>query len=79
MPYNRHALRITDGSLEPVVCQGMARVHILQQLYSIEFVVLRSCPHDVIIGWDALTALDAFIDCSRREVHFFKFICMIVI
>lgn len=36
----------------------------------IEFVVLFSCSHDVILGWDFLSNHNAVIDCARAEVEF---------
>lgn len=45
-----------------------ARVAIQGELYVIEFFVLPSCSHDVILGWDFLSRHRAVIDCSRAEV-----------
>lgn len=39
--------------------------------YTIEFVVLSSCSHDVILGWDFLSCHNAVIDCARAEVELF--------
>lgn len=45
-----------------------ARVNIQGELYVIEFFVLPSCSHDVILGWDFLSRHRAIIDCARAEV-----------
>lgn len=34
-----------------------------------EFVVLQSCSHDVILGWDFLSRNNAVINCARAEVE----------
>lgn len=47
-----------------------ARVVIQNSLYTIEFVVLPSCSHAVILGWDFLSRHAAIIDCARAEVGF---------
>ena len=44
------------------------RVTIQGALYVIEFFVLPSCSHDIILGWDFLSSHSAIIDCSRAEV-----------
>ena len=45
-----------------------ARVVIQDIMYIIEFFVLPSCSHDLILGWDFLSRHEAVIDCSRAEV-----------
>lgn len=47
-----------------------ARIVIQEICYCVEFVVLSSCSHDVILGWDFLEATSALIDCERSEVDF---------
>lgn len=37
--------------------------------YIILFTVLANCVVDVILGWDFLSATEAFIDCASRELH----------
>ncbi|XP_064470070.1 uncharacterized protein LOC135384814 [Ornithodoros turicata] len=39
-----------------------------QSLLTVEFLVLSSCCHDVILGWDFLRDNLAVIDCAREEV-----------
>lgn len=46
-----------------------ARVIIQGVLYIVEFVVLQSCSHDVILGWDFLSRNNAVINCARAEVE----------
>lgn len=50
-----------------------ARVVIQEDLYVIEFIVLPSCSHDVILGWDFLATHHAIIDCARAEIELFPF------
>lgn len=45
-----------------------ARIVIQDVVYTIEFLVLPSCSHDVILGWDFLSRHRAVIDCARAEV-----------
>lgn len=47
-----------------------ARIIIQEICYCVELVVLSSCSHDVILGWDFLEATSALIDCERAEVDF---------
>lgn len=47
-----------------------ARVVIQNILYTVEFVVLPSCSHDVILGWDFLSRHHAVIRCAPAEVEF---------
>ncbi|UYV72451.1 hypothetical protein LAZ67_9003197 [Cordylochernes scorpioides] len=35
-----------------------------------EFLVLPSCSHDVILGWDFLESSSAIIDCAQSEISF---------
>lgn len=39
-------------------------------LYVVELLVLCSCLHNLILGWDFLSTNHAVIDCSRAEVEF---------
>lgn len=39
-------------------------------MYPVEFLVLPSCSHDVILGWDFLSRNRAIIDCARAQVEF---------
>lgn len=73
MPYNGHILRGGDGSFIPTIGQCTSRVRFQKWLYFVEFVIIQSCSHDVIIGWDSLSSLDAIIDCARGELVFFEF------
>lgn len=47
-----------------------ARVAIADVIYAVEFVVLPTCSHDIILGWDFLCTHHAVIDCARAEVEF---------
>lgn len=47
-----------------------ARVMIQDVVYPVEFLVLPSCSHDVILGWDFLSRHRAIIDCERAQVEF---------
>ena len=47
-----------------------ARVLIQGVLYTVEFLVLPACSHDVILSWDFLSRNHAVIDCARAEVAF---------
>lgn len=47
-----------------------ARVLIEDVLYTIEFIVLSRCSHDIILGYDFLSTHHAVIDCARAEVSF---------
>lgn len=46
-----------------------ARICIDQIIHVVELVVLPSCSHEIILGWDFLTLADACIDCSYGEVE----------
>lgn len=64
-------LYLSTASAQPVEPLGActARVVIAESLHVIEFVVLPSCSHDVILGWDFLSSNNAIIDCARAEVE----------
>lgn len=46
-----------------------ARVLIQDITYVIEFTVLPSCSHDIILGWDFLSRHHAVIDCARAQLE----------
>lgn len=48
------------------VCTAL--ITIQHALYMIEFFVLRSCSHDIILRWDFFLSYSATIDCFRAEV-----------
>lgn len=50
-----------------------ARVLIQDVTYVIEFIVLPSCSHDIILGWDFLSRHHAIIDCARLQVELLPF------
>lgn len=50
-----------------------ARVTIQENVYIIQSIVLASCSHDIILGWDFLSRYHAIIRCSRAEVELFSF------
>lgn len=45
-----------------------ARVFINDAFYIVEFVVLSHASHDVILGWDFLSAHHAVVDCARAQL-----------
>ena len=46
-----------------------ARLVIQNVLYAVEFVVFSPCSHDIILGWDFLSAHHAVVDCARAELE----------
>lgn len=73
----RNVLRpLSDLSLRTATAQNItplaactARVFIQGVLYTVEFVVLPSCSHDIILGWDFLATNNAVIDCCHAELE----------
>lgn len=53
------------------LAQCTARVVIDGLVYVVEFFVLSSCSHDIILGRDFLSHHRAVIDCARAEVALF--------
>lgn len=65
---------LRTANAQPVYPLAMctARVTIQAIPHIVELVVLRSCSHDVILGWDFLSRNRAVIDCFRAEVELFS-------
>ncbi|UYV70481.1 K02A2.6-like, partial [Cordylochernes scorpioides] len=61
-------LRVADGKY--IVSKGRCtlRLEINGLVQPFEFVVLPSCSHDIILGWDFLEASRAIIDCGSAEI-----------
>lgn len=69
-PLSNVSLRTASADRITPAAACTARVVINGLLYIVEFLVLCSCSHDLILGWDFLSANKAVIDCSRAEVEF---------
>ncbi|UYV69617.1 hypothetical protein LAZ67_6004101 [Cordylochernes scorpioides] len=61
-------LRVADGKY--LVSRGRCtlRLEINGLVQPFEFIVLPSCSHDIILGWDFLEASRAIIDCGSAEI-----------
>lgn len=57
-----------NESISPIG-RSTARVTIEGTCYPVEFVVLRSCCFDIILGWDFLRDNAAVIDCAHSELQ----------
>lgn len=69
-PFFGPLLRTATAEHVQPVAACTARVVIQGKLYTVEFVVLPHCSHDIILGWDFLSRHQAVIDCFRAEVAF---------
>lgn len=69
-PLSGLSLRTADSQPIEALAACTARVSIQGVLYTIEFIVLPTCSHDIILGWDFLSRHEALIDCARAEVEF---------
>lgn len=69
-PLGGFSLRTASAHHIQALAACTARVTIQGLLYIIELIVLPSCSHDVILGWDFLAQHNAVIDCARAEVEF---------
>lgn len=69
-PLGGFSLRTASAQHIQALAACTARVTIQGLLYIIELIVLPSCSHDVILGWDFLARHNAVIDCARAEVEF---------
>lgn len=65
------ALSLSTASAQRIhpIAACTAKVIIGDVLYHIEFIVLPSCSHDVILGWDFLSRHHAVIDCAQAQVE----------
>lgn len=70
-PLSGLSLRTASAAHVSPIAACTARVSIQGTSYPIEFVVLSSCSHDVILGWDFLSCHHAVIDCARAELELF--------
>ncbi|UYV71739.1 hypothetical protein LAZ67_9000200, partial [Cordylochernes scorpioides] len=61
-------LKVADGKY--IVSRGRStlRLEINGLVQPFEFIVLPSCSHDIILGWDFLEASRAIIDCGSAEI-----------
>lgn len=66
-PYQGNLRTAGSHLLKPVgVCT--ARIFLQGALYLVQFVVLSSCTHDIILGWDFLSTTDAIIFCVSAQL-----------
>lgn len=63
-PPTTRAVRVADGGTVAVAGMCTARVGIAGHHIPVLFMVLASCPHDLILGMDFLSTHSALIDCS---------------
>lgn len=65
-------LSLRTASAQPVTPHAACTVRVLIHgiVYIVECIVLPTCSHDVILGWDFLSSHKAVIDCARAEVEF---------
>lgn len=68
-PLSGLSLRTASAEHVSPLAACTARVVIQDTVYTIEFVVLSSCSHDVILGWDFLSSHNAVIDCAKAEIE----------
>lgn len=73
--YGGLSLKNASGALVTPLARCTARVTIENITYPVEFVVLSSCCHEVILGWDFLVDNLAVIDCVRETVFLSDFPC----
>lgn len=64
-PVSGFRLRTANAEQVEPLAACTARVVVQDALYIIEFLVLTSCSHDIILGWDFLSRHQAIIDCAR--------------
>ncbi|XP_064462244.1 uncharacterized protein LOC135372679 [Ornithodoros turicata] len=67
-PYDGPELQSAAATALSPTATCTARVMIQGAWYPVQFVVLPSCPHDVILGWDFLCDHGALIYCSADEL-----------
>lgn len=70
-PLEMMPLRTANGDPVRPIAACTARLIIAKELYIVEFIVLSSCSHDIILGWDFLSCNHAVIDCARSELELF--------
>lgn len=63
------ALRTAGAQRIHPIAACTARVLIEDVVYAVEFIVISSCSHEVILGWDFLARHDAVIHCARAELE----------
>lgn len=68
-PLSDLSLRTANAQNITPLAACTARVFIQGLLYTVEFVVLPSCSHDIILGWDFLANNNAIIDCCHAELE----------
>lgn len=68
-PPDTKILRGADGgAISPHGMCG-ARITLHHKTAFVLFTVLRSCPHEIILGWDFLATHSALIDCAKGEIE----------
>lgn len=64
-------LRTVNGDRVQPIAACTVRLVIAEGHYIVEFIVLSSCSHEIILGWDFLSRNQAVIDCARSEIELF--------
>lgn len=67
-PYNGIHLKSASGRIISPSAMCTARINIQGKHHHVQFIILPSCSHDIILGWDFLAANNAFIDCAKPEL-----------
>ncbi|CAL1286502.1 unnamed protein product [Larinioides sclopetarius] len=65
----RLTLRVADGKPVQPLGRCILRLSIGGNSQPFEFIVLKDCSHDIILGWDFLEASQAIIDCGTPELQ----------
>ncbi|XP_077508039.1 uncharacterized protein LOC144119243 [Amblyomma americanum] len=68
MPLSEISLRTASADPIRPLAACTARLIIQGLSYTIEFFVLARSSHDIILGWDFLSAHHAIIDCARGQI-----------
>ncbi|UYV72084.1 hypothetical protein LAZ67_9001766 [Cordylochernes scorpioides] len=63
-------LKVANNRFVSPLGECLLRVGINEFQRTAEFLVLPSCSHDVILGWDFLESSSAIIDCGQSEISF---------
>ncbi|UYV68394.1 hypothetical protein LAZ67_5004196 [Cordylochernes scorpioides] len=75
-------LKVANNRFVSPLVKCLLRVGINDFQRTAEFLVLPSCSHDVILGWDFLESSSAIMDCGQSEISLLKIqpqeICPIV-
>lgn len=68
-PYCGPPVRCANAAIVRPSGVCTARVFIDGILHYIQFIVLPSCTHPLILGWDFLSSASALISCRQRVIH----------